>query len=181
MAVCNVTVSSKNKQSLFNFLIFVQTILNDSLIHKIRKKNNKKKVITVLKSPHVNKSAQEQFEFRIFSVQFSLFFYGFSTDIVVLKNIKAKLFPDVKLKLKFFLTNKNIWKTKIKLFEFNNWSINTLGLEYSTQLLSSRKLKKSQKTLYLTKRNELTKKTMNFLRLLDCYGELNLNNEENVA
>lgn len=100
-------VTSKNKQSLSNFLIFIYTILNDSLIDKLRKKNNKKKVITVLKSPHVNKSAQEQFEFRTFSVQFSLFFYGISTDIVVLKNIKAKLFPDVKLRLKFSLINKN--------------------------------------------------------------------------
>ena len=111
-------VTSRNKQSLSNFLIFVHTIFNDSLIHKLRKKNNKKKVITVLKSPHVNKSAQEQFEFRTFSVQLSLLFHGISTDIVILKNIKAKLFPDVKLRLKFSLKNRNTWK--IRLFDFHN-------------------------------------------------------------
>lgn len=167
-------VTSKNKQSLSNFLIFIYTILNDSLIDKLRKKNNKKKVITVLKSPHVNKSAQEQFEFRTFSVQFSLFFYGISTDIVVLKNIKAKLFPDVKLRLKFSLINKNTWKTK--LFDFHNWSLNFLGVIYSTQLLRSKKLKDFQRILYSTKKHALIKKTTNFLKLLDCYGELNLNN-----
>ena len=172
-------VTSRNKQSLSNFLIFVHTIFNDSLIHKLRKKNNKKKVITVLKSPHVNKSAQEQFEFRTFSVQLSLLFHGISTDIVILKNIKAKLFPDVKLRLKFSLKNRNTWK--IRLFDFHNWSLDFLKKTYSTQFLYSKKLKIFQKRSYLTKTHGLIKKTTNFLKLLDCYGELNLNNQENVA
>lgn len=118
MIICDIVIASKNKHSLSNFLIFVHTILNDSLIHKLRRKNNKKKVITVLKSPHVNKSAQEQFELRTFFIQFSLLFHGISRDIVVLKNVKTKLFPDVKLKLKFFLQNENI--LKIKSFDFHN-------------------------------------------------------------
>ena len=173
MIICDIVIASKNKHSLSNFLIFVHAILNDSLIHKLRRKNNKKKVITVLKSPHVNKSAQEQFEFRTFFIQFSLLFYGISRDIVVLKNVKTKLFPDVKLKLKFFLQNENILKTKS--FDFHNWSLNFLRKMHSIQLLHSKRLKNFQKVLYLTKKCVLMRKTTNYLKLLDCYGELNLN------
>jgi hypothetical protein len=62
------------------------------------------------------------------------------------------------------------------LFDFHNWSLNFLGATYSTQLLYSKKLKNFQRILYSTKKDVLIKKTTNFLKLLDCYGELNLNN-----
>ena len=54
------------------------------------KKVVKKKVITVLKSPHVNKRAQEQFEFRFYRAQISLFSYRYLLLLVFLRYVKTK-------------------------------------------------------------------------------------------
>ena len=68
----NITIKSKNKNSLENFLnVFYEfgnnnkLKLNRAMFLSQRKKHNK--IFTILKSPHVNKTAQEQFEFILFT------------------------------------------------------------------------------------------------------------------
>ena len=66
--------SAKNKNSLnYNFKFFKHSLLNSNTIKKHFQKRTKKHFLTILKSPHVNKSAQEQFESHIFSKQLSIF------------------------------------------------------------------------------------------------------------
>ena len=61
-----ITLYSKNKQSLENFVIFLnKMLLNKTILAKvISLKTTKlsKKRFTVIKSPHVNKHSQEHFE-----------------------------------------------------------------------------------------------------------------------
>ena len=73
-----IDIYSKNYKSLKNFL----SVFNDeTIIKKLKisilknkaKKPLKKKVITVLKSPHVNKTAQEKFEYRVYKERVKCF------------------------------------------------------------------------------------------------------------
>nr|YP_009115283.1 ribosomal protein S10 [Berkeleya fennica]AJA05804.1 ribosomal protein S10 [Berkeleya fennica] len=68
-------VQSRNRKSISTFFpFFLSSIqnLNFNIIQKYFEKKRKKKILTILKSPHVNKKAQEQFEFRYYSKQITL-------------------------------------------------------------------------------------------------------------
>ena len=59
-------IQSKNEKSLKNFLCFFFKHLKTrfSIIQKSSANQTNRRVITFLKSPHVNKTAQEQFYLR---------------------------------------------------------------------------------------------------------------------
>ena len=61
---------SKDKQTLKKFTDFLVKLEILILNLKCFSKQKKRKFITVLKSPHVNKTAQEQYEFRFYSKEF---------------------------------------------------------------------------------------------------------------
>jgi ribosomal protein S10 len=152
----NIHISSKNFSSIKNFINFLNTVsLSKSLKNKFFLKYFKipasKKVFTLLKSPHVNKTAQDQFEFIIFSNKISLYSFKTSKFLYLLKKINLNLFPDVKIKLSFFFNFKKFKEKKIKVFELNKFSL---------KMLSSK--------LYFNHKMKI------YLRLLDVYGEINL-------
>ena len=100
-----ITIISKNKSSIKNFFIFFDQALNNfNTIKKHLKKKQKRKFLTILKSPHVNKVAQEQFEARLFSNQVSVYYSPKNLQLLILlKKIKTHIFPDVKIKIRFKL------------------------------------------------------------------------------
>lgn len=99
--VFNITFTSKNKKSLTQFIFFLLKYLNKNLNFylKLNYKPLKKKVLTILKSPHVNKSAQEQFEFITFKYNLMFFIEKYFKFLVIIKKIKKKLFSDIKMKI----------------------------------------------------------------------------------
>jgi ribosomal protein S10 len=122
MFLLNIKVKSKNKNSLKNFLKVVTRLYNKknlrlslTLINYLNKKNNYNK-ISVLTSPNANKNAQEQFLFKIYSKQITLFTFKIQKFLVLLKKIKQFLFSDVNIQLVFFLTNKITKKFITKTF-----------------------------------------------------------------
>jgi ribosomal protein S10 len=74
MKTFNVTITSRNKNSINDFFLFFNgnTVCNLNVIKKYFQKKIEKKKLTILKSPHVNKKAQEQFESRLFKKQFTV-------------------------------------------------------------------------------------------------------------
>lgn len=147
----NLRIFSKNHNSLKNFLkFFIEFSTSKHLLFfcksfKIRK--NKKK-FSVLKSPHVNKKAQEQFEFCTFSKEILICSPHLLKVLVLIKRIKGELFPEIKMKVKFLLNSKNKKKMTLKSLKFEN---------------------------YLSNRNRLEFKTVEkYLSVLDVFGELNL-------
>jgi ribosomal protein S10 len=109
----NIILTSKNRQSLKNITLLLSKNIKLTLnsITKSHQTNKKRSFITILKSPHVNKTAQEQFEYRVFSKQLT-----FSTPkhqlLVLLKKVKNNLFPDVKIKIRFSIYKPLIKKTQ---------------------------------------------------------------------
>jgi ribosomal protein S10 len=151
MKPCNVTIVSNNFNSIQKFFLFFfyNKKINFNTIKKYFQKKKKKKTLTILKSPHVNKTAQEQFEYRIYSKQITIYSSQNFQYLVFLKKINAHLFPDVKIKTKF-----NMDHSMEKQIEVLN----------PTNLKMDLFREKNQMNLKL--------KTKNIIRTFDTYGEL---------
>lgn len=145
-----IKVSCKNDQVLNNLAKFFKKLELLPTIIKHSSKQKKKKFLTVLKSPHVNKTAQEQFEFRFYNKEFLFESIKPLTIFIVLKKLKALSFPGVQFKTKSLI---NSVKKK-------NRNIPNI-LDPDNIVLNSNSLAISQKKC---------------LQLFDCYGEVCLKN-----
>jgi ribosomal protein S10 len=123
-----IDISSKNYKSLNSFLEF---FCNEKLIHKLNlsisktkvQKSKKKKVFTILKSPHVNKTAQEQFEYRIYKKRLKCFVPQIMLFFIFFKKIRFNLFSDLNFKIKL-ISNFKVEKKKFKnKFNVNNYCL----------------------------------------------------------
>jgi len=158
----NIKISSKNYKSLKNFITFFITFcetnnLNFKLFLKYFKQRQKKFNFTILKSPHVNKTAQEQFEYRIFSKQINLYSFQLIKFLIILKKIQIALFSDIKVQIKFFYNKKKINKIKRKTFNPNNFKMQLFQTKTSIELQQKKKIEF-------------------YLNLFDIYGEISLKN-----
>lgn len=96
-------VSTKSLNTLKCFLNLLKTIKKKPYLNKLKllesSKKKKNKYYTILKSPHVNKTAREQIGFNIYNK----IIYVHTTNIeffsVILKKIKSDLFFDLSIKI----------------------------------------------------------------------------------
>jgi len=151
----NIHLYSKNYLSLNAFMNFFLKFhkeksinTNYSPVQYSKPKITKK--FTVLKSPHVNKKAQEQFEYRLHKRQISFYWFQSFKMLMLLKKVQTKLFPDVKIKIRFMLNTSKIKKVSQQKLNPNNLS--------------------------LVKNCEKKVKSKVYLKLLDVYGEANFKN-----
>jgi ribosomal protein S10 len=130
MILLAIKISSKNKNSLKNFIKFLIKLckkkkLNLTLIHYFNKKNKYKK-ISILTSPNANKNAQEQFLFKTYSKKITVFTFKIEKFLLFLKKLKMFLFTDVKINLNFFFLKKFIKKIISKTFNPENFKTKIL-------------------------------------------------------
>ena len=151
-----ITINSKNLKSLKNFFLFC--CQNKTKISNLKttfyKINKKIKTITVLRSPHVNKKAQSQLEYRIFSTKIRISLQNATQYLIFLKKIKLKLFPEIKI------------KTKIIINKQNNFQLQTQSLNPKNFIINNLNNNKNQ--------NITLKKTLTYIKIFDCFGEFNL-------
>jgi len=147
-------VSSKDNHVLEKFLRFLQRLSISPTVLKHFSKQKKRKFVTILKSPHVNKTAQEQFEFRYYSKEFLIDSFKPLTFFLIIKKIKNLSFPGLKLEVK-------------GLFNSDKKSKNFLRLMDPDNLVLEQNLSKTSKKLSFQKK---------YIQLFDCYGELCLKN-----
>ena len=148
----NIQISSKNKNSLKSFLKFFIKICNKKnleidLFLKYLSRQKTKNVFTILRSPHVNKTAQEQFQFNIVSKQINIQTFQILTFLVILKKIQTQLFSDVRIEIKKYKFQKN---------NFNKIKIQVLN-------------PKNYQTKFLTKKKVVC--TRKYLQLFDIFGD----------
>ena len=125
----NIYISSKNSISLNTFLRFFLKISKNKRIktniYSIQHSKPKlTKKFSILKSPHVNKKAQDQ---------------GLKL-LMILKKIQCKLFADVKIKVEFVLNENKFYKETHKKFNPNKFSskknkVNSLSSKSYLQFL----------------------------------------------
>jgi ribosomal protein S10 len=143
-------VSSKDNSALEKFLKFLQKLNISPTVFKHFSKQNKRKFITILKSPHVNKTAQEQFEFKYYTKEFLIDSPKPFTLFLIIKKIKNSSFPGLKLEVKGLLSLKKQTEVFFKLTDPDNVVLK-LG---KPKVLSS----------WVFQRK--------YIQLFDCYGEL---------
>lgn len=107
-------IKSKNNKSIFYLLnIFDKFIKNKKVM--VKSKVLKIKRFSVLKSPHVNKTAQEQFSINSFSICIQIASSDILKFLIFLKNIQNNFCFDVFIKTKI-----NIENQTIKILKSNN-------------------------------------------------------------
>ena len=165
---------SKDKNSLKLFVQLLNKIThtwkNTTFVSKGIKKRKKK--VTVLKSPHVNKKAQTQFQVTTYSTTLIHSPWELKKSQILLKKIRNHLFPDVKIKIE-----QTVIVKKVKI-QIKNQLLPKKVLYYkgAKNLLEKQKLKKNLIFCSNNKKNSevLLKKTLQFLKMLDHYGNINL-------
>jgi ribosomal protein S10 len=151
-----IKISSKNKATLQLFLMFISKLENNNLLLKYFPKQKIKKFITVLKSPHVNKSAQEQFEFRVYTKKLRVSSPQHLKFLYFLKKSQTTIFPFINLKLE------GIYSVKSQL---NLISSRLDPNKLNSSFFTKSKFKKNMKKQYFRK------SLIKYFNLLDCYGE----------
>ena len=129
-------IYSKNKLSITNYLKFLKKYLNKKKLNFknitfIFKKKIKKTVFTVLKSPHVNKIAQTQFENRLYKTQLTIYSDNYLKLIYFIKYFSENNFSDIKIKIKI-IKNKNIISI---LHNINNFFKNNIKTKVFLKML----------------------------------------------
>jgi ribosomal protein S10 len=118
---CLFTIKSKNKKSIFNFLSFFKSVNKKKIKSRIQKKTLKKKrskKITLLKSPHVHKSAQTQFECRIYKNQISIVLLDTFDFLIIIKKLLNCSFYDIKITINFFFKERKQRPAFLNLTDF---------------------------------------------------------------
>merc|ERR1712183_472559 len=92
-------VSCKDKRILKKFINFFTKLRSLPIFIKPFSKREKRKFVTVLKSPHVNKTAQEQFEYRFFFKDFLVFSSKPLILFLFLKKLKNFSFSGIRIEV----------------------------------------------------------------------------------
>lgn len=188
-----VTISSKNKNSLINFFKFFNnellTIASHSIVISQNQKKNARKTISILKSPHVYKSAQVHYGFKKFSKQIFIFSHKPNKFFLFCKKIQSSLFPDLVMEIQSFVKFNHTTKLSSKLLNPNNFIVALENVNYRSQQIGTKRslaIVPPLKKLLVKKKKRLDKgnltqaykrlsyKVVNYLKVWDCYGESNL-------
>lgn len=162
MKHCYIAIYSKNKTDINNFLTLLNKILTSfNIVIKHDQKKRRKKILTILKSPHINKSAQEQFESKIFTKQIKVYSQEDFCLLTLLKKTKNNMFPSIKLKTKFVLNKKS--EKNIKLIDPNNFKLKYFS-KYINQKLKVNVSKQFQKY-------KLNASNQTQLNIFETYGK----------
>lgn len=162
-------ISSNNEKSLKKILHFFFEHLKTkfNVIQKSISIKNNRKIITLLKSPHVNKTAQEHFEVHTFSKQILVKCFYLEKHFILLKKILNKLFTDISLSLKLVINKDIIKENKILVFYPDNFKLFSSN-SFKTNYKRGKQKTKSKKLCL--KRNSLYNLTY-FLNTTSVFGE----------
>ena len=163
-------VSCKDKRILEKFMKVFVKIKSLPIFIKPFPRHKRRKFITILKSPHVNKTAQEQFEYRFFSKHFLVFSPKPRTLFLLLKKLNNLSFSGIKLEVKGMFQKTTIDKYTLKWVNPDNIVLEKL---YLTQKNFKKDKTKSEFSKLTPDQLDLSKK---YIQSFDSYGELYLKN-----
>lgn len=142
-------IYTNNFKALVGFTKFLNRInfarkTNLKLFFTHKQNTKQSKIFTVLKSPHVNKKAQEHFKLLKYKKKIKLSSFKLNKLLILLKKMHENLFPEIHIKVKVILSNSD---TKKNLLDPNIFILN-----------NSKIILKPNFDIYL--------------KILDCFGEV---------
>ena len=172
MITLSLIIWSKNKTSLNHFVLFLEKYLiyNSNTIAKYVQQKASTKIITVLKSPHVNKKSQEQFETTIFKKHFKITVQNDWKVLVFFRKICRNMCSDINIKIKQLFNSKYFLKKNLNIINLKNFKIKM----YYNSVIKVRNFK-FQKSLNLFKKSTLlnfiiSKKAKQFIYIFQLYN-----------
>ena len=108
--IIEINLISKN----YNSLIFYYSLIKKFIITSTIIINNnsyfpvytcKKTLFSILKSPHVNKISQEQFNFKVYKISLNIYTLDHLKLILFLNSLKNNFFSDIKSQVKLTIKN----------------------------------------------------------------------------
>jgi ribosomal protein S10 len=163
-------VSCKDKRILEKFTRVFTKIKSLPISVKPFSRYEKRKFITILKSPHVNKTAQEQFEYRFFSKHFLAFSLKPRIFFLLLKKLRNLSFSGIRLEVKGVFEKNLTNKYVLKLVNPDNVILQKL---YLTQKKFIKDKKRCEISKLIPGELNLSRK---YIQLFDSYGEIYLKN-----
>jgi ribosomal protein S10 len=162
-------VSSKNLKSFNNFLFFILKHIktHDNLI-KIFSSKNKIQKVSILKSPHVNKIAQEQFETRKFTKKILFNAKCIKLPIIDIKNTINKIFQDLKITIR--LDQSISYNFILKTINFQNFKLKNIKQKCFNSTFQKKKSKLKNK--FIKNKNQKILNLTNFLKMTSIKGEI---------
>jgi hypothetical protein len=130
-------------------------------------------MITILKSPHVNKTAQESYESITYSYTIKTHSFRIQKYILFLKKLRNNLFPDIQTKVKIIL-EKKFFNVENYCFKINNYRLDSIKTK-KIQKWDSKKYKNKKKYIHSKICLNLIKKTLNYFKIVDSAGEIEIN------
>lgn len=117
--VIKLIIKSKNINSILNFIKlfkkFYRTYkLTNSFL--ILNKTSKRKMFSILRSPHVNKISQEQFEIRIYKRELIIQTRNYLKFLIMFKKLNKSLFSDLNITISLFIKKNNYYGPFINKF-----------------------------------------------------------------
>lgn len=168
------SIHSKNTNSLTNFLKFFyklekKRILKLRLYTKQYQKKKKNSFFSVLRSPHVNKKSQEQFEYNVYNKKLKVQVYQLNKFLCIWKWIKTKLFFDITITTCFLLKHSATAKFTYEKTDYERFVVPMLKTpSIGVFRVNTQNILKTYKTTTIYLPNE-TKQTL--LKLIDIQGE----------
>jgi hypothetical protein len=153
-------ITGKNRPAFSKFLNLFEELdcAQNSMYWQIIPGLNKKNFITILKSPHVNKTAQEQFEYRTYNKCVVIHTFKPSFFLLLIKILQGLSFPNITLKVTIFAEGVKFVREHLDLLELFD----------SKNIKLHRRLKN---TSPYSKKNSNLKYTT-YIELFDFYGEI---------
>ena len=163
-------IHSKNEKSLKKFLHFFFKHLKTkfNIIKQSTTNRISRKIITFLKSPHVNKSAQDHFEMHTFINK--VFIRGFYLEkkTIFLKKVLDKLFQDIYIDLELSTNKKANKKNSSFLFSPNNNKL----LKNKSPKQNFKRYKQKNLLEKLNHKKSYLIHLIKFLKAINVFGEI---------
>jgi ribosomal protein S10 len=163
-------IESKNEKSLKHFLLFLFKHLKTkfNIIQKPSIAKTNRKVITFLKSPHVNKTAQDHFETHLFIKKILVKSSSLRKTIVFSKKVVARLFQDISIKLELFTSNQINKQNNLSLFNLNQSKLSNKNFSETNFKRCKQKVVSKN---FISKKSSLTP-LIRFLNKVSVFGEI---------
>ena len=119
-------INVKSLKYCINFIYFcLKSLITKNLVKKLKLRKLNKFKITLLKSAHIHKIAQEKFYKKLYKQQILIIFPNLIKlkFILIFKNLFNCSFYDIKLKFKSFLFNFNLNRI-VRFLNLNNFCLN---------------------------------------------------------
>lgn len=98
-----IDIKTKNRKVIKSYLNFINELKKEPYFKTLKLfesvKKNKQKKFTVLKSPHINKTAREQIGYKVHTKTLYIFTTQIELLSFILKKIKQNLFYDLSINI----------------------------------------------------------------------------------